>query len=124
MPTGKKKPKIILNDFRENNTISDTSSASDQSQINNIKNNIDEDNDVILDSSTYIGPITDKLIKSLITEIKKEKNMKMIQENIIDPVICNVYDRYFPHMMTTLILILIIICLLLYVVVLNVLNFK
>lgn len=66
----------------------------------------------ILDKSSYIGPFTDKLIKDFIHEFRKEKNMNRIRENIIDPVLCDINNRYFPHMMTLITLLILIILLL------------
>jgi hypothetical protein len=62
-----------------------------------------------------IGPITEKLIKKIIDEIKKEKNMNMIRENILDPVLHDVFSRFFPHAVILLSLLVIIILLLIFI---------
>lgn len=72
----------------------------------------DDQSQNILDESTYIGPFTDKLIKDFILEIRKEKNMNKIREHILDPVLCDINDRYFPHMVTLITLLILIVLLL------------
>ena len=41
-----------------------------------------------------IGPITDKILTNLSSEIKKDKNKEIITINIIDPLICNIKEKY------------------------------
>jgi hypothetical protein len=78
----------------------------------------------ILDESNYIGPFTDKLIKDFIFEIRKEKNMNKIRINVLDPVLCDINDRYFPHMVTLITLLTVIIILLTAMLVLNIFDAK
>lgn len=66
----------------------------------------------ILDKTNYIGPVTDKLVKDFIHEIRKEKNMDRIRSNVIDPVLHDINDRYFPHMASLITLLIVIILLL------------
>lgn len=79
----------------------------------------DTDSQNILDESTYIGPFTDKLIQDFIHEIRKEKNMNRIKENILDPVLCDINDRYFPHMVTLITLLILIVLLLTLLLIMN-----
>jgi len=95
--SGSKKHNIQIND--------DSSSVSELSDI-------DDESQNILDETNYIGPFTDKLIKDFIHEIRKEKNMDRIKENVIDPVLCDINDRYFPHMVTLISLLILIVLLL------------
>lgn len=80
---------------------------------------ISDDDHKILDDSNYIGPFTDKLIEDFVHEFRKEKNMDRIRENVIDPVICDINERYFPHMVTLITLLILIIILLMLIVVMN-----
>jgi hypothetical protein len=75
--------------------------------------------DTVLVDDNFIGPFTDKVIKDLITEIKKEKNIKRIQENIIDPVLLDINNRYFPHMVTLITLLIMIVLLLVLILIFN-----
>lgn len=82
---------------------------------NNISEMSDEsdiESQNILDENNYIGPFTDKLIKDFIHEIRKEKNMDRIRSNVLDPVLCDINDRYFPHMVTLITLLAMIVLLL------------
>jgi hypothetical protein len=98
MPKSKKKKPII---DEESSIGSDSNTAASDSESQNI-----------LDETNYIGPFTDKLIKDFIHEIRKEKNMDRIRENVIDPVLCDINDRYFPHMVTLITLLILIVLLL------------
>lgn len=77
------------------------------------------DSDTVLVDDNFIGPFTDKVIKDLIIEIKKEKNIKRIQENIIDPVLLDINNRYFPHMVTLITLLIMIVLLLVLILIFN-----
>ena len=48
----------------------------------------------------YISPITDKLIDTISSQIKKEKNRKKIMKNIIEPVLEDINKKYYPHYIT------------------------
>lgn len=63
----------------------------------------------------FIGPIMDKLINSVIIEIKKEKNKKKIMDNIIGPILNDINKTYYPYAITLMTLLLIIIILLILV---------
>ena len=69
--------------------------------------------------SSFIGPVTDNLINSFIDEIKKKKNKEKIMKNIIEPILNDINDKYYPHMMTITVLLSLIIILLLLLLVVN-----
>lgn len=50
--------------------------------------------------STYIGPLTDGIIDSIIKEMKKKKTKDKIMRGIIDPLLCDLTSRYYRHLMT------------------------
>lgn len=100
------------------NNKNDISSDDSDSILSN-GSNFDTESQNILDASTYIGPFTDKLIKDFIHEIRKEKNMDRIKENVIDPVLCDINDRYFPHMVTLITLLILIVLLLTFLLIMN-----
>jgi hypothetical protein len=60
----------------------------------------------------YAGPITSGIIDSVVQEIKKKKNKDIIISEIIEPLICELTARYYPHMMTIISILVIIILLL------------
>jgi hypothetical protein len=99
----------------KNDILSEDSISSDDSDV---------ESQNILDESNYIGPFTDKLIKDFIAEIRKEKNMERIRENVIDPVLCDINDRYFPHMVTLITLLILIVLLLTFMLIMNFLDSK
>jgi hypothetical protein len=70
-------------------------------------------------SVNFIGPMTTKIINSFIKEIKKKKNKEKIMKNIIEPILNDINDRYYPHMLTLTALLSLIIILLLLLLVLN-----
>jgi hypothetical protein len=78
----------------------------------------------ILDKSNYIGPFADKMIKDFIYEIRKDKNMDKIRKNVLDPVLCDINDRYFPHMVTLITLLILIVLLLTLILVLYIFDKK
>lgn len=60
----------------------------------------------------FIGPLTNSMLDNVIKEIKKKKNKEKIMKNIIDPLLCDITNRYYPHFMTvTIILVLMVILL-------------
>lgn len=79
----------------------------------------DNESSEILDNSNYIGPFTDKLVKDFIHEIRKERNMDKIRSNVVDPVLCDINNRYFPHMVSLITLLVVIVLLLTVLLVMN-----
>lgn len=72
-----------------------------------------------VETASFIGPMTDNLINSFIDEIKKKKNKEKIMKNIIEPILNDINDRYYPHMMTLTVLLSLIIILLLLLLIAN-----
>jgi hypothetical protein len=70
----------------------------------------------------YIGPITNNIIDAIVTEIKKKKTKEKIMVGIIDPLLCDLSTRYYPHLITITITLLIIIILLISILVLLVIQ--
>lgn len=96
----------------------DSDGDSDSNSIN------DSDKHNILDESNYIGPIADKMIKDFIMEVRKEKNMNRLRNNILNPVLHDINDRFFPHMVAIITLMMIIIILLTVILIINMLVIK
>jgi len=63
--------------------------------------------------NSFIGPMTDNLVNSFVDEMKKKKNRDKIMKNVVEPILNDINNRYFPHMMILIILIVIVIVLLL-----------
>lgn len=68
---------------------------------------------------SILGPITDNLIDSFVDELKKKKNRDKIMKNIVEPILTNINNRYFPHMMTLTVLLAVIIILLTWLLIAN-----
>lgn len=65
------------------------------------------------DGNMLIGPLADNIINSFIDEIKKKKNRDKIMKNIIEPILNDINDRYYPYILTLTFLLSMIIVLLL-----------
>jgi hypothetical protein len=72
-----------------------------------------------MSDNSFIGPMTDNLINSFVDELKKKKNRDKVMKNIVEPILNDINDRYFPHMMTLTILIILVIVLLLLLLISN-----
>lgn len=70
----------------------------------------------------YVGPITNGIIDSISKEIKKKKTKEKIMTGIIDPLLCDLTTRYYPHLMTITIILVVIVLLLISILVLSVLQ--
>ena len=58
----------------------------------------------------YVGPITDAVINQITKEVKKKKTKDKIINNVLNPLLSDVTNRYYPHFIgvtATLIVILI-----------------
>ena len=67
---------------------------------------------IMQDNTTFMGPITDGIVNDFINEVKKKKNRDKIMKNFIEPILNDINDRYYPHMMTLMVLLALIIILL------------
>jgi hypothetical protein len=72
--------------------------------------------------SNYIGPITNSVIDGIIKEINKKKTKEKIMKNVIDPLLCDLSIRYYPHFVTITIVLVLIIILLIAILVLLAMN--
>lgn len=68
----------------------------------------------------YIGPITDAFIDKIIKEVKKKKTKEKILTHVIDPLLCDLTTRYYPHLVTLTIILIIMVILLVTILVLTV----
>ena len=62
--------------------------------------------------SSFVGPVTNKIIDAVSKEINKKKTKEKIMSGIIDPLICDLTTRYYPHLMTITIILVVIVLLL------------
>lgn len=62
--------------------------------------------------STSIGPLTNSIIDGIIKEIKKKKTKEKIMTHIVDPLLCDLTSRYYPHLMIVMIVLIMMIILL------------
>ena len=65
-----------------------------------------------MSENSFLGPMTDNLINGFVDEIKKKKNRDKIMKNVVEPILSDINNRYFPHMMTLTVLLALIIILL------------
>jgi hypothetical protein len=72
--------------------------------------------------STYVGPITNTIIDGIIKEINKKKTKEKIMTNVIDPLLCDLSVRYYPHFVTITIVLTVIIMLLIAILIILVIN--
>lgn len=69
-----------------------------------------------------IGPVTDAIIASLGDEIKKPETREKIMTSVIDPLVADIMNRYYPFFIVTIIILVVIIALLLAILILSVSN--
>ena len=72
----------------------------------------------IFDSSV-MRSMMNNLIDTFIDELKNDENKEKIMQDVIVPILNDIDDRYFPHMITLLILLAMIIILLLFLLIVN-----
>lgn len=65
---------------------------------------------------SYIGPLTKDLIDIIVKEFKKKENKHKITTNIIDPVIKEVLNKFYPYFGLYLLVQILTIVLLVYIV--------
>lgn len=68
---------------------------------------------------TFIGPITDGIINDFVDELKKEKHKNKIMKHVIEPILIDINNRYYPHMMGLTVLLSLIIILLILLLIAN-----
>ena len=73
---------------------------------------------------TCIGPITDAVIDTCISELKKQDNKDKIMLHIIDPLLKDMATRYYYHFLIVIIVLLIVIILLVTILVINIMAIK
>lgn len=73
-------------------------------------------------TSTYIGPLTDAILDNIIKEIKKKHNKEKIMKNIIDPLLCDLTTRYYPHFLTVTIILIIMVVLLIAILIISIIH--
>jgi hypothetical protein len=72
--------------------------------------------------SSYVGPITNSVIDGVIKEINKKKTKEKIMRHVIDPLLCDLSIRYYPHFITITIVLVVIIILLIAILIILVIN--
>lgn len=61
---------------------------------------------------SFIGPMVDNMIDRFIDEFKKRNFKEKIMRTMINPILSDIEDRYYPYFMSLVILLVIIIILL------------
>lgn len=64
------------------------------------------------DGTLFIGPMTEHLINQFVDEMKKKKNRDKIMHNVVDPILEDIDNRYFPYLMLLIVLLIVMIILL------------
>ncbi len=75
-----------------------------------------------METSSYIGPICDTVLETVILEVKKPETKEKIMSNIIDPLLADLMSRYYPYFIMIISILVIIIVLLFALLILNVIN--
>ena len=57
--------------------------------------------------SQIIGSLTNTVLDSIVKEMKKQKNKEKIMKNVIDPLLCDITTRYYPHFLTVTIILVV-----------------
>jgi len=65
-----------------------------------------------------VGPITDALIDKAISEVNKKKTKEKIMSGVIDPLLKDISNRYYPHFITITSMLAVIVLLLISVLIL------
>ncbi len=65
---------------------------------------------------SYIGPITQEIIDTCISELKKKDTREKISTNIVDPIVYEITSRFQAHVATYVFIQLVIVGLLIYVI--------
>jgi hypothetical protein len=65
---------------------------------------------------SYIGPITKDIIDTCSKELKKKEVREKIMKNLIDPVVAEIFSRYYPFITCFIFIHLITICMLVYLI--------
>ena len=77
-----------------------------------------------MSTQTYIGPITDGIVNGLIDEFKKKKTKEKIVKNIIDPLLCDIAEKYYPHIITLIVVLALMILLLISILIISIMPTK
>ena len=73
-------------------------------------------------NGSYIGPLTNAILDTIIKEIKKKHNKEKIMKNIIDPLLCDLTTRYYPHFLTITVILVVVVILLIAILVISIIN--
>jgi uncharacterized membrane protein len=69
-----------------------------------------------------IGPMTENLLNKVIKEVNKKKTKNKIMRDVIDPLLKDLFDRYYPYFITITSVLAVIIILLISILVLIVIQ--
>lgn len=75
-------------------------------------------------SESYIGPVTNAVIDSIIKELKKKQTKEKVMNCIIDPLLRDMSSRYYPYFMMIIVVMLVIIILLVSILIINIMCMK
>lgn len=69
---------------------------------------------------SILSPFVEDMINKIIEEAKKKKHRDNLMKNMIEPILEDINDKYYPHMMTLMVLLCLIIILLTLLLIANV----
>lgn len=52
------------------------------------------------DNTPFISPLADNIINGFVDELKKKRNKEKIMKNIIEPILSDINDKYYPYILT------------------------
>lgn len=68
---------------------------------------------------TRFGPITDELVDGFIKEFQRKKIKDKIVKNMIDPILCDIAEKYYPHVVTLMVILALMILLLISILIIS-----
>jgi hypothetical protein len=68
----------------------------------------------------YVGPMTDAAINQLTKELKKKKHKDKIMKHVIDPILQDISNRFYPQFITVTVIFALIILLLIGILYVNI----
>jgi hypothetical protein len=71
------------------------------------------------DTRTHIGPITDEIVDGLIKEFQRKKIKDKIVKHMIDPILCDIAEKYYTHVVTLMVILALMILLMISILIIS-----
>lgn len=70
-------------------------------------------------TGTHIGPITDEIVDNVVKEFQKKKIKDKIIKHMIDPILCDIAEKYYPHVVTLMVILALMILLMISILIIS-----